>query len=283
MTEMFYWTAADGQVLALEAPFILTELRGAGTPPADVQMQKAPFQDGKTHVDQLFDERTVTLQVAIVASSRAELMTLRGRLGSAFNPKLGLGRLTWRQPDDTEYYLDCVPAGCEFPGGEAAGASFQVAEITLIAGMPFWYRAEVIEASQLSGGLVFPFEFPFQLATIKTASIATNKGDVPTPITLTFVGPATSPRVSNVTTGKHLKVIYTLRLGQSIRINTAFGEKEVTLIDVDGTESNVMNWLTADSEFFELIPGDNSLSYSEEGGNAMAMALVQWRNRYVGR
>lgn len=283
MAERFYWTDSNGQVLILDTPYRLTDIAGVGVPAAEIQTQKAPFQQGKTLVDQLFNERTVTLEVSIVASSRADLLTYRARLASLFNPLSGEGVLAWEQPDGTVYLLDAVPEGCEFPGGDASGQKFQRAIVTLIAANPFWYQAAQVEASQLEGGLEFDIEFPVQFATVLTASSADNEGDVATPVTLTFVGPATNPRVDNLTTGKHLQVTYVLQDGESIRINTAFGAKEVTHIDTAGDETNIMNWLTATSEFFDLQPGMNSLSYIEEGGNPTAMALVQWRNRYVGR
>ncbi len=282
MSERFYWTASTGQVLLLESPYLLTDVAGLGVPEADIQMAKAPFQDGKTLVDQQFNERELSLEITIVGTSRDDMLAKRRALATAFNPKLR-GVLTWEQSDGTAYQLDAVAQGCEFPGGDGAGVTWQTAIVSLIAANPFWYVPVQVEASQLEGGLQFDVEFPVQFATIKAASTATNAGDVATPVTLTFIGPATNPRVDNLTTGKHMKVTYVLQSGESIRINTAFGQKEVMFIATDGTETNIMNWLTVDSEFFDLTPGNNALSYVEEGGNPSAMALVNWRNRYVGR
>ena len=176
-----------------------------------------------------------------------------------------------------------MPEGVEFPGGDAAGVTWQTALITLIAAQPFWYQLGTLEAVALEGGLEFPIEFPIKFATVKSASLATNNGDVSAPITVELIGPCLNPSAANITTGKKLKVTYNVPDGSRIRINTAFGQKEVTLVDNLGAETNVMNYLTTTSEFWDLIPGANELQFAEEGSNPSALMLVTWRNRYVGR
>lgn len=282
MSERLWWTAGDGSVLALESPYLLTDIAGTGGGPAEVQTQRAPFQDGSTVRDELIKEREISLEVVIVASSRQELFARRRALARAFNPKLGQGTLSWTDPDGTEWRLDAVPEGVEYPGGDAAGPTYQRAVISLLAAEPYWYRTGVLEAVQYEGGLEFPFEFPISFATVKSASLAVNNGDVAAPITVQLVGPCLNPSVTNLTTGKKLKVQYNVPSGSYIRINTAFGQKEVTLV-TGATETNVMNYLTADSEFWDLVPGANELQFAEEGSNPAALMLVTWRNRYVGR
>ena len=208
MTERFYWTDSNGQVLVLENPYRLTDLSGPGVPAAEIQTQKAPFQQGKTLIDQLFNERTVTLTVAIVATTRAELMTYRARLARLFNPLSGEGVLAWEQAGGSTYRLDAVPRAWS-SRRRCGGVTWQTALITLIAAQPFWYQLGTLETVALEGGLEFPFEFDIQFATIQTASDATNDGDVSTPVILTFVGPATNPRVDNLTTGAHEGDLYT--------------------------------------------------------------------------
>lgn len=283
MTERFYWTDSNGQVLVLENPYRLTDLSGPGVPAAEIQTQKAPFQQGRTLIDQLLNERTVMLTVAIVATTRAELMTYRARLARLFNPLSGEGVLAWEQAGGSTYRLDAVPEGVEFPGGDAAGPTYQTALVSLIAANPFWYQLGTLEAVQLEGGLEFPFEFPISFATVKSASLAVNDGDVAAPVVVELLGPCLNPKASNLTAGKHMQVTYNVPAGSKIRINTAFGQKEVTLVDNLGAETNVMNYLTTTSEFWDLIPGANELQFAEEGSNPAALMLVTWRNRYVGR
>ncbi len=281
--ELLWWTAANGTVLAFQSPFILQDMAGAGSGPADVQLQKAPFQDGQTLIDQLLKERTLSLTVMIVGTSRQDMLDKRRQAARAFNPKLGQGTFTWQDIAGVQWQLDAVPEGCEFPGGEAAGVVYQQAVITLIAANPFWYVPGTLDVSLLTGGMVFPVSFPSGFATIVPASNATNDGDVETPIDFTFIGPCLNPKVANLTTGKSIQVNYNVASGYSIYVNTAFGAKEVSLVAPGGTKTNIMNYLTVTSEFFMLQPGANSLQYSESGGNVNPMMLVNWRNRYAER
>jgi len=283
MTERLWWTAGDGSVLALDSPYIVTGITGTGGGPAEVQMQRAPFQDGSTVRDELIKERSVTIELMILASSRQELFVLRRALARVLSPKLGAGTLSWTDPDDTEWRLDAVPEAVEFPGGDASGPTWQRAVVSLLAAEPYWYRPGTLQAVSLEGGLGFPFQFPVSFAVVKSASLATNDGDVDAPVEITLVGPCLNPSATNLTTGKTLKVQYNVPSGYSIYINTAFGAKEVSLVAPGGGKTNIMNYFTSNSEFWSLVPGNNELQFAEEGSNPSALMLVSWRNRYVGR
>lgn len=116
----------------------------------------------------------------------------------------------------------------------------------------------------------------------ETVSI-NNDGHVPTPITIEITGQVEDPRLELAETGEVLGLVGLITSGQTVRISTEFGEKEVTLIDnTSGEESNAFDMLDPDrADFFWLRRGQNTLS-GTFGVNLSGSMQVTWRKRYSG-
>src|SRR5690606_25813171 len=138
--EKIIYTNSRGQSIELtnRVPFLLESVEGKGDVSANVQMQSAPFQDGATFIDSTLETRSLELIVNIKANSRDELNLLRQQISSIFNPRLGLGKLTYSN-GNIEREIEVVSAGIPiFPTGEAKGKWFQRTVINLIAPNPYW-------------------------------------------------------------------------------------------------------------------------------------------------
>ncbi|MED4299745.1 phage tail family protein [Geobacillus stearothermophilus] len=282
------FTNARGQSVELKssAPFLLQSIDGLGDVDADIQTQRAPFQDGSTYIDSVLQERAISLQIAILAADKSTLLQKRQYLASVFNPKLGLGTLRYEN-SETVREIEAVPDGVPvFPSGkENRGPTFQKALVNLLCPSPFWLTEEKVDQLVVwEGGLEFPLELPtfFAQQSTNKAKILFNDGDVETPIFVTFHGPATAPiKIINVTTGEFIEVNQNLLVGERLEINTAFGQKRVTKVLSDGTEVNAFHYISLDSTFFQLIPGNNLLDYSTGADYERAAVTITWRNRYL--
>jgi len=69
---------ADDEEFSIDPPnYMLLGFEGFEQPSTDIQMSKAPYQDGKTFIDDIFDERVVTLTFAVFADDQQELFDRR--------------------------------------------------------------------------------------------------------------------------------------------------------------------------------------------------------------
>lgn len=282
------FTNSRGQSINLgdDPPFILSSIDGLGDVGASIQTQKAPSQDGSTYIDSTLDERFVSMEVSLIAPSRAELSNTRQLFSSIFNPKLGEGRFTYIFGDtvkEIEAVSEHVPV---FPsGGDNRIGNIQKAMVSLRCPNPYWNTDDIIDQLVVwEGGLEFPLQLPTQFArqSASKAKILLNDGDVETPVFVTFNGPATAPiQVINKTTGEHITVNQSLLVGERLEINTAFGHKKVTKVLADGTKKNAFHFITLDSTFFNLVHGNNLIDYSTGEDYERAAVSITYRNRYL--
>ena len=293
--EKLTYTNPRGEKLTFgDSPFFLQTVGGLGDVSADIQTQKAPYQDGSTRLDAVFEERSIPIQFLIVKESYEEVILARQLLGRVLNPKLGTGVLRYESENiirEIDVSPDSVPL---FPDGQGNRTiAIQKGFINLVAFNPYWRASEesVEQLVTFSGGLTFPLILPTifgnQDSTAKSRIIV-NQGDSPTPIEVTFTGPATSPiRIENETTGEFIEVAQSLLDGEKLWISTQFGKKRVQKIAVDGTVINAFNYIkinpipSLSSTFFQLQEGNNLITYSTGEEYEKAPVTIRYYNRYL--
>src|SRR5690625_1401034 len=84
-------------------PFILENVEGLGDIEADIQTQKAPYQDGETHIDTVLEPRYIDLEISVVGSNVDEL---RRYLSRVMNPKIS-GTLRY-EDEEVVREIDCI-------------------------------------------------------------------------------------------------------------------------------------------------------------------------------
>lgn len=256
---------------------------GFGDIPVTHQLSKAPYQDGKTYIDTLYEPRRITIEFTITGENRQEIFSRRLNIHRYFNPKLGMGTLEWEQEDGTKYHIDCIPQEIIFADGEGQGQTYQKTIIQFIAPNPFWYDPTEIEKILVgfSGGLSFPFSFPISFGTVTSQITVTNSGNVNTPVVINFYGEVHDPVLQNLTTEEEIRVVKNIADGDVLIINTAFGQKSVRILS-GGSYSDAFEYVDPDSVFWQLIPGDNEVKYTTtfEGENSYCQLL--YYNRYSG-
>lgn len=280
MQKVTFINARGESIELYNSPFFLNSIEGLGDVDADVQSQKSPGQDGSTFISVVLEERHIPIEVAIVK----DLQVNRQLISRVFNPKLGEGTLIYENDivrRELKAIAEHVP---KFPDDRPR--LFQTATIDLVCHNPYWTSED--KATQLviwEGGLEFPLQLPTFFSQLSTNNnkLIINSGDVETPVLISFEGPATSPiRIDNVTTGEFIQINQSLLAGERIEINTAFGQKRVTKILADGSQQNAFQFITIDSTLFNLVYGNNILSYLISGDYERAGVTVTWRERYLG-
>ena len=275
-------SAGESVTIGRYNPFKLVKITGTDATDAAIITQKAPYQDGSTYINTFLEERSISIELGVLGSSKPEIEDNKSIIFQVFNPKLGPGILRYEYPGGIKEIMATPEGTPTFP---TKNNSFHQGIINLLAPNPYWFTEE--QADQLviwEGGLEFPLQLPTFFAELSQdkSKRLVNNGHVETPVQITFNGPATAPiRVENVTTGEFLEVNQDLLAGEYLEINTAFGNKKVVKVSFEGT-TNAFNFINLESTFFQLVPGNNLIDYSTGADYEQTGVQVKWRNRYSG-
>ncbi len=264
-------------ILGNMAPYFLQILDGMGDVPVTIESQKAPKQDGSTYIDSTLENRAITIEGMIVTKYNPDaIKEARRKMQKVLNPKLGLVTLTC-QGKEIKAIAETTPI---FPDGQGnKGLYYQKYLIYLLCHNPFWLEPfyESREMSYIMGGLSFNLTLPTSFSSRGFRRKATNDGDVSTPVEIEFKGPAINPTVTNETTGEFILVNRELGEGDVLTVSTTFGEKYVRI-----NGENAFHYIDLDSTFWQLVPGENILSYASNNDSINTKVTVRWKNRYIG-
>lgn len=280
------WTGANGTVLDIQEPesgrpmpgYVYQTSSGFGGSGSELWTVSGPYQNGATFLGALLVPRSVNLVFTIIAASTESLFEKRREVAGAFSPYGGEGVLSWIQGDRT-FHLRCIAEGPSpnFLSGKASGPTWQAVSVTLKASDPCWYETtEGLYLQGVTGGLTFPCSFPVSFATVSPSVTILNPGDVPSPVIMRITGPVTDPVITNETTGETLSLDIEVAAEDYIDIGTEFAKTYVR--DSDG--DSIMGTVIPGSIFWQVEPGENTLSYSDSGGSAQI--LIQYSPRYTG-
>lgn len=282
------FTNAKGEYVTFDSTgesYRLISLDGTGGAEADVQTQKAPFQDGATYVDSSMNTRPIALEFVLRNRDPAALAGMRRLVSRVFNPKLGVGTLRY-EFDGFAKELEAAPESSPFfPMGDGNRLpGIQRATVDLLAPNPYWTDPQT-QSRPLTAfveAFTFPFEFGVMFGSEGDHVTIDNKGDVDAPVLIQIHGPVTNPRIENATTGEFIVVNRAFSAGETLEIDTDPQHKRVEAVQSDGTRINVFNWLDLDSTFWKLIPGENEIKYSAYAGTSEGTVTISYKNHYVG-
>lgn len=283
--EKVVFTSGRGQSVTLtnEFPYVLESVEGKGDVAADIQTIKSPYVDGSFYVDTVLESRDLTLNFAIIAENRDDLLNKRQEIASIFSPKTGQGVLEYSNGNvarEIEVAVDGVPS---FPVGDGVGRWFQRVVVNLLAPDPYWKTNEMAEPPYKP-----LFKFPFSSAQRYKTGLQQdertilNDGDEATPLYIELKGPATRPQIINRTTGKYIKVNQDLGIGETMVIDTNHRTAKVVFIDSENNVRNVVNWLDLGSSLtsFKLEVGENRIAYVAESDITNNTFNLKWQKRY---
>ncbi|WP_226677188.1 phage tail family protein [Mesobacillus jeotgali] len=282
MRRLTYENARGETISFYLSPLLIESLTGIGEVAAEVQTQKSPYQDGDTYIDSIIQPRFIELEGSITKKDPMEIKQFRSLIIRVCNPKLGLGKITLELDGDVkEIYggLEGVPV---FP--ERGRRPFQPFLINWKCPDPYWKEVDetITPLSAWVGKFEFPFEFPVEFGERANRETVINQGDDATPVLIQFRGPATNPSVTNETTGESIKVNRPLQEGEVLEVNTAFGNKVVEIVSADGTRTNVFHYIDLDTQFFQLVTGENVISFASDDALVSGHVTIKYKNRYLG-
>ena len=247
-----------------------TAVQGLGTPPVNIATSSVFNQDGVSVNSVWYQARPVTIAFDIRQASYDAAVTERRALIRFFadkQPKTFVyTRDNWSVYLYPVYLVAPIDTGIDEIRILSGSLQFIAANPFLKNDIPFSSVAletAVLEYADASGG----FEYPSAGADYSTAQMAFtvfNSGDVDSPTVIHFIGGATNPYVQNDTTGKRVTITKVLAANEVLEINSEM--RTVVVITAAGARNNAFQYLQDCSEFIDLIPGLNTISFGSSGG-----------------
>lgn len=269
------------------APFVYLSHQGLDGANAQAILSKAPYQMGKTLQGVNVDERLVTLECALITEDAATNETYRRKLFQAFSPFVD-GTLTLI---GNTYQMSALCRTTQVPSFKDEDyTDFQVImmfQVQLIVPSNFLEGLEqTVKLERVSNLFKFPHRFKKSKEAISSLNIGgqrvINDGDGETALVIEIIGPTTTPRVENLTTGEFIAVNTPLLAGERLLINTAFGNISVKIINEKNEVRDAFQMIDIDSTFFSLQIGENKLHFSAEVGNESAVVNIRYKKKYLG-
>jgi hypothetical protein len=289
------YTNSEGQSVKIGAapPIMLSKCTGIEGAKNSVSTAKAPEQDGETFTGMSLDKGERTLSGSICVSSSTEVESYRRQLITAFNTKLS-GTLQFSDRG-TRMMKSCDCKTEDISFGDPNGQIIDF-DVTLLCPNPFWHDiAESVDEIALwlpkfefdsvngfeidsEDGMEFGERAPSLIVDVQ------NPGDVPCGMKIIFtaLGTLTNPSIFNVNTREYFKITKTMQAGETIEIDTKFGQKGVAGY-LNGETLNYWNYADLpDSTFLQLQPGSNPLRYNADSGLDNLDVTIRYSPQYLG-
>lgn len=211
MQKLIYINSENQEIDLTKAPFGVTSWKGLSEISMEVQSQQVPFEDGSVYLDNLLENRDVSITVAIQDSGNLKLRyELKRFLIHNLNPKLGEGKLIYEN-NFIKKQLICIPDVPTFNNKNSNDIGTEKALLTFTACNPYW---EDIEDTVVD----------FSLAE---QPIIENDGDVDVPVKMDInTSYAKSLKILNLSTKK--KIAFSETITDPLTINTGLGQKNIT-------------------------------------------------------
>jgi len=268
--------AGESISLAYSFPYFFQQISGTDGPTAEVIRVQTIGQDGSTITNVRLMNREITLRGTIRGRTKDEIAIYRSRLLRVFSPK-SKGRIIYEY-GNVKRQIECqVETGPRF--SKLQTFKYQDFLIDILCPNPFWTAIEPATTVMKSfdGGFVFPMSFYIEFGTVGTHIILDNDGDVETPVFLELTGKLVTPVIKNLTTGEEIKINRTIETGDILEIGTEFGNKYVRI-----NGENAFHYVDEDSDFFNLVVGENQLEYTAAESDENSNCIISFYPRYLG-
>lgn len=214
--------------------------------------------DGQRLISTSLNARSVAVPVEFTAMtdgkySRAGALAVWDKLLKVFSP-LHEGWLVWSDGTNSRR-IKCRAA--ETPNLTQVLPFLFSATFSLVADRPYWEDVQ---------------EHSVAVAASATAITINNACGLAAPFCVDVPASGSAPLIYNRTTGKN--IAFTKSPGQACTVDT----RECVVTLADGSFANHL--LTVESEFFQLVPGNNELQILGTGGSDTA--VIRWRDLFLG-
>lgn len=269
---------------------LLKGYAGFGTPPVSHITSRAYGQDGKTLDDTRFEPRVITLDVMMTAPTLGDLKYAGRLLSTVLNPLAGEGTLVVEDDDGEEFSIACIGnSSPTTPSTQKRSTYQQQLTVNLIAHDPMWNTYPSNITSFGAGTPVtFPFSLPWMFPSSSPSHVLTNTGNVAAPVEIILTGAIQNPTITRAytlpngsTVSEALGFTLTMDAGDVLTINTGFNNKTITLWDNSESAyvSNPFQYLNADPVFWQLVPGDNTVTLTDVSIDTATAMTVEYTDR----
>lgn len=258
----------------------ITSVTGLNPPPASISTSVVAGFDGERFNSSRLDKRNIV--ISFVINSQVEKN--RMLLNSVIFPKRYIK--IYYKNSSKNLYIEGYVESFEYDIFSEKCAC----QLSVICPTPFWIDNNVTSVSLTSviDLLEFPFSIPpegiafSEFVGIQT-NIVANNGNIQTGIEIEIeaLHNIIRPTIMNLTTSESMTLETEMQPGDRILISTIRGNKYVKL-DCNCVESNLINNLTADSKWIQLVPGDNRFTYSASYGSEYINMTIRHRDLYGG-
>jgi hypothetical protein len=238
------------------------------------QSNKASFVSNFAH------SKVISIDIAVRGSDIADFYLKRQALLKAIYPATNQEVSFVYTTDDSQVYTfkgylrTAVNEGERTGSYQTIGFSIYVPSGTITNGN---LNSATLEQTGVPTGAVLPWTLPILLGSVSGSATLANDGNGFATVDIEITGPGEGFTILNQTTGILFKVDgLTLTAGQKIQIT---GDD----LTVTQSGTSIFEFVTSDSQFITLAPGNNNLAlYVDSGATSDTQAVITWYNTYVG-
>ena len=281
-----------------ESGFAITSITGLGPGKADINVTELTSSDGSLYNSSRLGTRNIVMMLRFMFVPDIE--TVRQKTYKYFPIKKQI-RLEF-ETDNRSCYIEGYVESNE----PVIFEENEYTQISIMCPDPYFYS--ISSASTVFSGIVSMFEFPFSneitgteeddrylvISELENAKEQTvfydGESEVGMTIHMHAIGTVTNVAIYNTKTREFIKIDTdklvsitgsTIVEGDDITICTVKGKKSVTLLR-DGVTANILNCMTKDSSWIQLVKGDNVLAYTADTGSEMLYFTVENNVLYEG-
>ena len=272
------------------SPFLLQDVDGIYTVDVNVFSTDNSLIDGATINGSLVKPRNIVITIADKENHGKH----RNYLYSLFKPKTE-GVFVYHEVDGDFEEKRTIDYVVEKVESETMGFTRQIV-VSLFCADPFFSDMSdtIVHLSSWVGQFEFVHEFTSEkeelgvrqvnkLITIFNESSLENIGLT---ITMEAEGAVSNPKMYHFETDSYIQVgsssiPFNMSLGDKLVISTVTNNKNVYLIR-NGVKTIVNEYIEENSEYIQLVNGENTLRYSAASGEDNLLVQISYRNRYQG-
>lgn len=262
-------------------PFVLAKANGIYDVTNNVYMQDNTLLDGSTYIGSVMAKRNIVLYLKDIDNYAAN----RELLDNVFRRGL-IGVLTVQDEDherEIEYFVESLAVTMK--------KNCRLTQVSLLCPDPHFYDPNGINfrIMDIQPQLEFPHEFVEEgeeFSYVNTDMIATinntsGDNDIGLTISITATGTVTNPSVTKIETNETLALSgFSLSAGDTLVFTTTTGKKNVCLIS-GNTTTDVNQYLTDASVFFQLTSGVNHFGVDASSGKSYMRTTISCRYKYM--
>lgn len=239
--------------------YIVYKLEGLTPPRATINTSVSTTTDGSTVNSARVESRNVVIYMTIEGAVEANRINLY-----KYFPLKREITLYYRNGTRNVYIQGIVEAvECD------PFAKKQVAQISILCPKPYFRAIEDLVTSfrAIKAAFQFPFAIeetgvPMSELNTNVRNVLVNNGDVESGLTITLYATGRVYGVSlyDVLNQTHITLNMLMEASDLVTINTNAKEKSITLTR-NGKTTNILSYMTKDSKWFTLQPGENIFTY----------------------